>query len=169
MIPRTDRPHGPRTWVHDMTHDDRGPHGRCKSRRSRATVESLESRRLLTTALQFIGLPAFSGAGDFEVDDVAVGRFNGDAYPDLVVAPYVGNGTGPGEVKILLNNGNGTFTQTDLKGTETLVMKVVVADVNNDGKSDVVALQRSNVDAGNNRIAVLLGNGNGTLQPAVFI
>ncbi len=93
---------------------------------------------------------------------VTVGDVNGDGIPDLVVAPsskpYIG---------VFLGNGNGTFQamqtfSTAIAGLFTTSnfapYDVTVADVNGDGKADLVAVSGSSA-------VVLLGNGNGTFQP----
>jgi hypothetical protein len=60
---------------------------------------------------------------------------------------------------VLLGNGNGTFQSQQTFAAGSLPIKVVVADVNGDGKSDVI------VDNGGGTVSALLGNGNGTFQP----
>src|SRR5262249_28655922 len=53
----------------------------------------------------FITAPSYA-AGSYPTS-VAVGDFNGDAIPDLVVANASGNGNGA--MSVLLGNGDGTF------------------------------------------------------------
>ena len=71
---------------------------------------------------------------------------------------------------VLLGNGDGTFqpAQTSDSGGQ-VAFSVAVADVNGDGKPDVVVLNRC-ADSNCNThatIGVLLGNGDGTLEPVV--
>jgi hypothetical protein len=72
-------------------------------------------------------------------------------------------------VSVLLGNGDGTFqsaTAFDSGSIDTL--GVAIADVNADGKPDVVvASEETDVTTQNGAVGVLLGNGDGTLQQAV--
>jgi hypothetical protein len=95
---------------------------------------------------------------------VAVADFNHDGKPDLVV----GNSRG---LDILLGNGDGTFqlnqTVTFSRTIHGLtfvfaVNSVATADLRSDGKQDVVALSGQG-------LAVLLGNGDGTVQSPAFL
>ncbi|MGD0506355.1 MAG: VCBS repeat-containing protein [Terriglobales bacterium] len=86
---------------------------------------------------------------------VAVGDFNGDGKPDLVVA----NATNVG---VLLGNGDGTFQAAVYYGAGSGPRAVAVGDFNGDGKLDLVV---GNVTSGN--VSVLLGKGDGTFQPAL--
>jgi hypothetical protein len=81
---------------------------------------------------------------------------NGDGRLDLAVA--TGNGSA-GWVQISLGNGNGTFQATQSYKTGAgYALALAVADVNHDGKLDLVTANA------NGTISVLLGNGNGTFQ-----
>ena len=111
------------------------------------------------------------GSGGQTADSVAVADVNGDGKPDLLVANYyAGNGDySNGTVGVLLGNGDGTFQPAAtyaFAGTHTT--SVAVADVNGDGKPDLVI---SNLCADSNcatgSVAVMLGSGNGTFQPAL--
>jgi hypothetical protein len=86
---------------------------------------------------------------------VAVADVNGDGKPDLVVANY--GGTGNGSVGILLGNGNGTFAGQQALGQSIKPSSVAVADIDGDGRPDIVACSR-----GGGNISLFLGNGNGT-------
>jgi hypothetical protein len=88
------------------------------------------------------------------VTSVAVGDFNNDHIPDLVV-----NGFAPGgsAVSVLLGNGNGTFQAPQLLLPGAQVLSVGVGDFNRDGNLDIVT-------ANFGTVSVLLGNGNGTFQ-----
>jgi hypothetical protein len=96
-----------------------------------------------------------SASGPF---GLAAGNFDGDGYPDLAVTMY-----DSGTVKIYLNDGAGAFTEAG--GSPVTVgagpLRVVTADLNNDGAADLVV---SNYDG--NSISVLLGNGDGTFSAA---
>jgi FG-GAP-like repeat/Abnormal spindle-like microcephaly-assoc'd, ASPM-SPD-2-Hydin len=81
---------------------------------------------------------------------VVVGDFNQDGILDLVSNSV-----------ILLGNGNGTFgTPQTLPATAGV--QIITADLNGDGKLDLIEI--SPETAG---VSVLLGNGDGTFQPAV--
>src|ERR1022692_4299000 len=94
---------------------------------------------------------------------VALADVNGDGKPDIVV----GNN---GNVGVLLGNGNGTFQPvvTHPSGGEGQWFQtpVAIADVNGDGKPDIV-LANSGAVSGPSNVGVLLGNGDGTFQPVV--
>jgi len=87
---------------------------------------------------------------------VAVGDFNGDGKADLAVVSSV-NG-GPNLLSIFINKGDGTFQPPVNYATSNSPIAVVVADMNSDGKPDLVVVCVGGV-------SVLLGNGNGTFQP----
>jgi hypothetical protein len=89
---------------------------------------------------------------------ITTGDFNGDGKADLAVANSYVTTDDPGTVTILLGNGDGTFTPNAVSpATGDKPYCVAVADVNGDGKADLVT---SNM--GSNTATVLLGNGDGT-------
>jgi hypothetical protein len=100
-----------------------------------------------------------------EGDAVAIGDLNGDGWPDLVVG--ANDGEGVVSLNVLLNKGDGTFEAAVGYSAGFDVTSVAIADVNGDGKPDVIALDESNNTFSHSVVAVLLGNGNGRLDKAV--
>jgi hypothetical protein len=96
---------------------------------------------------------------------VAVADVNGDGKPDLLVANQ-NCGDCEGVVSVLLGNGDGTFQplQTYDSGGHN-AFSIAVADVNGDGKPDLLVANLCTLCA-NGVIGVLLGNGDGTFQAA---
>jgi hypothetical protein len=88
---------------------------------------------------------------------VAVGDFNGDGIPDLVVANATGISTIRVSVSILLGNGDGIFQPPVQYDAGPTASAIAVGDFNGDGLADLAL-----VFAGG--VRVLLGNGDGTLQ-----
>ena len=95
---------------------------------------------------------------------VAIGDFNGDGKPDLVTTNLNSD-----NVSVLIGNGDGTFqTQvTYSTGTNSAPRAVTIGDFNGDGKSDL-AVSDYDINSATDSISVLLGNGNGTFQPAAI-
>ena len=110
-------------------------------------------------------------SGGYLPSSVAVADVNGDGKLDLLVLNSCGDNTCAtnGTVGVLLRNGDGTFQPAvpyDSGGT--LDMSVAVADVNGDGKPDLVVAYQNCISCQTNvTVGVLLGNGDGTFQPAV--
>jgi hypothetical protein len=90
----------------------------------------------------------------------AVGDFNGDGKADLAVVSMNLGGVGGSTLSVFLNKGDGTFHAPVTYATGSTPSSVVVADVNGDGKPDLVVLCSGGV-------SVLLGNGDGTFQPHI--
>jgi FG-GAP-like repeat len=95
---------------------------------------------------------------------LAVGDLNNDGIPDVAV---VDSTAGPAQGAILLGRGDGTFLPPLSfilpTGEVFRTNSLVIADVNQDGNSDLV--ERDFVSG----ISVLLGNGDGTFRPAPLI
>ena len=103
------------------------------------------------------GSGGFRGAQSFTVGSfpqfIAAADLNADGRLDIVTANSGGN-----TVSVLLGNGTGGFTAAP--GSPFAVgmtpQSVAVADVNGDGKPDLLA-----ANSGDNTVTVLLGNGSG--------
>ncbi len=100
----------------------------------------------------------FSGGG---VSQVQVADLNNDGKPDVVVAAYGGNDFSQGQINILLNNGDGTFANTQISAPRAY--GIVLGDFNRDGFVDMVV---ANIFAD---VSYFQGNGNGTFAAAVSI
>jgi hypothetical protein len=114
-----------------------------------------------------------SGGGNGIPASLALGDVNGDGKPDIVVTDNAGDYGQDGEVGVLLGNGDGTFKAAvgyDSGGGNAVF--VAVADVNGDGKPDLVVANQCLVGyldgycevQANSSVGVLLGNGDGTFQ-----
>jgi hypothetical protein len=131
-----------------------------------------------TSAGGSVGVLLGNGNGTFQAavtypvpeyaDAVAVEDLNGDGWPDLVVGTNGGEFGGPW-VSVLLNKGDGTFQPAvGYSSVGFGVTSIAIADVNGDGKPDLIAANGCSAAPCNySSVAVLLGNGDGTFQPAV--
>ena len=112
------------------------------------------------------------GSGAYLADVGCVADFNTDGKLDIVLSYNcdITNSctglAGPGSVGVLLNNGDGTFqTAVTYSAGGSATASIAVADVNGDGKPDVLVV--NNCQERTASVGVLLGNGNGTFQPVV--
>lgn len=130
------------------------------------------------------GLGGFQPAGSIPLEgfingSMAVGDINGDGKPDLVIglppASFPGGESGEpaGGIVVALGKGDGTFV-TSILPTPNLVgpSAIAIADLNSDGKNDLVFLTApltAAVPFVPDVVAVMLGKGDGTFSPqAVF-
>jgi hypothetical protein len=115
--------------------------------------------------------PVMYFAGGSYTSSVAIADLNGDGKLDLAATALVGQSNSDGSVGVLLGNGDGTFQPVVAYDSGAAqAQSVAVADVNGDGKPDLVVADFNNcayctpTPVG---IAILLGNGDGTFQPAL--
>src|SRR5262249_48460506 len=92
---------------------------------------------------------------------VGFADFNNDGRPDLATANF---GSGTTGVSVLLDDRapiavSPSYASQQTYGTGSSPHSVVAADVNRDGKLDLVV-----ADQNSGSVGVLLGNGNGTFQ-----
>ncbi len=111
--------------------------------------------------------PSTKIALDTDPIGIAIGDLNGDGILDLAIAIFGPINSSHGQVAILLGTGDGTFASPVFYELNTQKgNRLVATDLNNDGKLDLaVALQH--FSSAKNGLAVLLGNGDGTFQPAI--
>ena len=103
-------------------------------------------------------LPANSNS-NFLPSAIVSGDFNGDGRPDLAVGyANLNDVSQPSSVAVLLGNGAGFLTPISIS-VPASVITLSTADINKDGKLDLVARQYSA------NLAVLLGKGDGSFQP----
>lgn len=110
-------------------------------------------------------------SGAVNAVSVKVADVNRDGIPDIVVANECSDSScASGTVSVLLGKGKGAFQPAvNYASGGQYASSVAVADVNHDGKPDLIVTNWcvSSGDCTNGTVSVLLGNGNGTFQPAV--
>jgi hypothetical protein len=117
--------------------------------------------------------PVSYGSGGSQTISVAVADVNGDGKPDLVVANFCVSselgGCMTGSVSVLLGKGDGTFQAPVTYNSGGYgASSVAVADVNGDGKPDLLVANRFFCGSTNTAcVGILLGNGDGSFQAAV--
>jgi hypothetical protein len=143
------------------------------------SVSELEGKKADSTAADRAGLrflPSVTyGTGGSGATSVVIADIKGDGKSDLLVANICTSDSScaSGTVGILLGNGDGTFQAAVAyeSGGESSggTTSLTVADLNGDSKLDIIV---SNSCPGNGdtcpngTVGVLLGNGDGTFQPA---
>jgi hypothetical protein len=88
------------------------------------------------------------------VFDPVAGDFNNDGFSDLAI----NDGS---SIVLYLNHADGTFGAVGSYATGSQAVSMKAMDINKDGKRDLIM-----TDDQSSQIIVLLGNGNGTFQPA---
>jgi hypothetical protein len=94
---------------------------------------------------------------------VGVGDFNGDHHPDVVITltPF---GPRAGQIALLLGDCDGHLSAPTYFDAASTTTRPVVADLDHDGALDV-ALAVSTAAPGDEYVAVLRGDGNGSFGP----
>lgn len=107
--------------------------------------------------------PTVISTGSGLVSQIITGDFNGDGKLD--VAFGAGPNGNPVSVGILLGNGDGTFNAlTPLSTGAVSLAQLKTADLNKDGKLDLVVTDVITAGFTQSQVQILLGNGDGTFQ-----
>jgi hypothetical protein len=104
------------------------------------------------------GLDLFTGNAP---SAVVAADFTGDGILDLAVANEYDN-----NVSVLLGNGDGTFVKAGNVAVGTDPVSLAVADLNGDGTPDLAVVNQGTYPHVGEGVSILLGNGDGTFQPA---
>ncbi len=110
-----------------------------------------------------------------EAASIAIVDVNGDGRPDMIVATdFEAGNPNSGGVSVLLGNGDGTFQLPVTYSSGGYgAISLAIADVNGDGHLDLIVANVCQSSTGCDyhyaygSVGVLLGNGDGTFQPAV--
>jgi hypothetical protein len=112
------------------------------------------------------GAPLVTAEHVYGTCSTAAGDLNGDGKPEIVTANC---GSNLEELIVYVNNGDGTFqsgkyyapAEDSGAGTDADLspVAVTIADVNGDGKNDIVCSNYTSSD-----VTILLGNGDGTVK-----
>ena len=103
----------------------------------------------------------------YPTDGVVTGDFNGDGKLDIAILEFSTTASKWVSVSILLGNGDGTFQAPQVIATVNgdqpcfTDPPLKISDFNGDGNPDLAFCTDS-------KIGVLLGNGDGTFQNAIF-
>ena len=101
--------------------------------------------------------PVTYGVTETYSNALAIGDFTGDGKPDVAVATGYGGASSFNNITLMVGRGDGTLLPNPTSfGTGLSPLSIATADLNNDGKLDLVS---ANHDG--NSVSVLLGTGHG--------
>ncbi len=96
------------------------------------------------------------------------GDFNGDGKPDIALAPDYTQTAQAGSIIILINQGTLNFNATTIPISASDLTGMTLADLDGDGKTDIVASVGATSADHANTVAVMTGNGDGTFAAPLY-
>jgi hypothetical protein len=112
--------------------------------------------------------PIFSGFSGANQEATLVSDFTGDGVPDTVAVRRTGNEDfGNGDVYLEQGHGNGTFTLIQTRSVDSNLGQADLADLNGDGRPDVVTIGSAGFDGGRNAMWIMLTTPQGQLGTPV--
>jgi hypothetical protein len=103
------------------------------------------------------GSPVTSGVGSGADRAVLVDDFTGDGVVDVVTTVRTGNEDfGSGAIRLQKGSGSGSFTLVQTQAVDSNLSSGVKADLNDDGRPDIVTAGSAGFDGGRNALWVLL-------------
>ena len=127
---------------------------------------------LLNTGSGGFAAPVQFSSGGLNPTGIAAADFDGDGNLDLAVANSADYNGGTGSLVVFKGDGKGAFTQTaSFSSTGLAPAAVAAADLNGDGKPDLVVTDAGTFSGSENgALYVLLNQGRGSFgQPAVYL
>ena len=104
-------------------------------------------------------------SGGSGLDSASLADVNGDGRLDLLLPNLCSDSCNTSTVGVMLGNGDGSFQPAIAYGSgSSFTRMATVADVNGDGKVDLIAVNQT---VTKQDVGILLGNGDGTFQPAI--
>jgi hypothetical protein len=133
-----------------------------------AVIDLVRANGVLLDGTTFVPLTS-GGATPRTVLDAAAGDYNGDGSADVVMVTLYHNGAYPQPIsaELYYGDGAGRFQYAGSFGSFGWVFDVKAADLDNDGRLDLVIADQ-NEGAPGGRLYVLLARGSGFGQPIVI-
>jgi hypothetical protein len=108
-------------------------------------------------------------SGGIGASSLAVADVNGDGKVDILAANSGDSVRGRvGVVAVLRGDGDGTFQSAAVYGTDQFVFQMAVADLNGDGKPDLVVTNQCRANCLEGDLSVFLGRGDGSFKAPVL-